>query len=71
MTKLRITKKSKEVKHRSALYMDQALGEKLEAIAEAEEVSFNRLCIQLITCGLDSYEPAETEAVKKKKRSRK
>lgn len=55
MTKLVLTKKQKQPKYRSALYMARPLGEKLEAIAKKEEMSFNRLCISLIEHALNDY----------------
>ena len=56
MTKLVLTKKEKQPKYRSALYMDRPLGEKLEQIAKFESMSFNRLCVGLIEHALRDYE---------------
>ena len=72
MTKLIITKKEAKEKTRTALYLDKALGDRLDNIAESEGVSFNRLCVILLEHALTVYEANDGEGVtKKKKRSRK
>ena len=68
MTRIVIRKNPAITKSRSALYMDADLHEALEQLAKELDVSFNKLCVNILRDRVEGIAEAPT-AVKRKKRA--
>jgi hypothetical protein len=67
MSRIRMLKKSKTTKGRTALYCDMVFLEKLEALAAEREMSLNMFALSLLEFAVEELEADEAEKPKKRK----